>query len=76
MVAGPEATRPATTTSHKPPPARVWAGLGERVTIRIRESSPGVHLVALKSVSIVPWAPFDMGKNNKNLNTIVTILLR
>jgi hypothetical protein len=56
--------------------AGTWMGLGERVTIRIRESNPGVHSVALESVTITPWFPMDMGKNKKNLNTIVEILLR
>lgn len=56
--------------------AAVWAGLGESVTIRIRESRPGVHSVALESVSISPLLRFDMGKNNANLNKIVEIMLR
>jgi serine/threonine protein kinase len=55
--------------------AAVWAGMGERVTIRIHESSPGVQSVALESVSIAPWFGFDTGKNNENLNKIVKIML-
>jgi hypothetical protein len=56
--------------------AAVWAGMGERVTIRIEESRPGIHVVALESVSIAPWSRLGDGKNKVNLNKIVEIMLR
>jgi len=56
--------------------AAVWVGMGERVTIRIEESRPGFHVVALESVSIAPWSRLGDGKNKANLNKIVEIMLR
>jgi hypothetical protein len=56
--------------------AAVWAGMGERVTIRIEESRPGVQVVGLESVSIAPWwGGVGGGTNKENLNKIIEVLL-